>query len=335
MREYVDNMALRLQVVTLNERLAKIKSLFKVVKGKGVLPTNPAADTLGLKENSHEKRKKKRLPFDEADLKTIFSSDVFNECQLRSRGQSAEATYWIPILMFYTGARTEELAGLALADVVQDPEFGWYFNLIDRPSVDDDLFDDDEYGDDDDDDDEEEQPKRQEISAPDDAVEEKEQTRLLKNGASIRKVPVAPELIELGLFRYMDWLRLKGHKSLFPSLEHDWHEKLSGAFSKFFGRYKRKVLGITNPKKVLYSFRHTMKDAMTSADVRSKYLKRTLGHGSGDGRTTDGYGNKDVPLGPLTAEFKKIQFFPIPAHPWEPGKGQVWYPKVVKKKKGT
>ena len=125
MREYVDNMALRLQVVTLNERLAKIKSLFKVVKGKGVLPTNPAADTLGLKENSHEKRKKKRLPFDEADLKTIFSSDVFNECQLRSRGQSAEATYWIPILMFYTGARTEELAGLALADVVQDPEFGW------------------------------------------------------------------------------------------------------------------------------------------------------------------------------------------------------------------
>jgi hypothetical protein len=79
MREFVDQMAPRLEVVTLNERLAKVKSLFKVVKAKGVLPTNPAADTLGLKESSYVKRKKKRLPFDEADLTNIFSSCVFND----------------------------------------------------------------------------------------------------------------------------------------------------------------------------------------------------------------------------------------------------------------
>jgi hypothetical protein len=66
-------------------------------------------------------------------------------------------------------------------------------------------------------------------------------------------VPVARELIELGLLRFLESVRADGHLSLFPSLAHDWHEKLSGAFSKFFGRYKTQILGIDNPKKVLYS----------------------------------------------------------------------------------
>ena len=321
MRQFVDQMAKRgLGVVTLNERLAKLKSLFKVLKGKGVLESNPATDTLGLKENSFKKRKSKRQPFDHADLTNIFSSCVFNEQQLRSHGQSQEATYWIPVMMYYTGARTEEIAGLALADVVQDPQSGWHFNLIDRPSADDDLFDD-----------EGESKPKPKVKLPEEAVEEAH-WRLLKNGKSIRKVPVAQELIDLGLLRFLDSVRDKGHLSLFPSLAHDWHEKLSGAFSKFFGRYKKQILGIDNPKKVLYSFRHTMKDAMTSADVSSKYLKRVLGHASGEGSVTDGYGNQDVPLDVLTAEFGKIKFFPIPARPWMPGKGFVKYPKPEKKK---
>ncbi|CAM8662302.1 Integrase, catalytic domain containing protein [Comamonadaceae bacterium] len=313
MRKFVDRMAGRgLQVVTLNERLAKLKSLFKVLKGKGVVTHNPAADTLGLKENSFKKRKSKRQPFDQDDLTNIFSSCVFNDQQLRSQGQSQEATYWIPVMMYYTGARTEEIAGLALDDVLHDAKHGWYLNLIDRPSPDDDLFDDDE-----------------EIKPVGNASASAKQAhhRLLKNVKSIRRVPVAKELIELGLLRYLDMVKAEGHLSLFPSLSHDWHEKLSGSFSKFFGRYKSQVLGIKNPKKVLYSFRHTMKDAMTRANVDSMYLQRILGHASGLGDVTDGYGNEDVPLDVLIAEFSKVNFHPIPAKPWAPGKGWVKYPK--------
>lgn len=73
MRKFVDVMASRgLAVVTVNERFAQIKSLFKVAKGKGLLPVNPAVDTLGLKQNSFEKRETRRLPFDNADLSNIF-----------------------------------------------------------------------------------------------------------------------------------------------------------------------------------------------------------------------------------------------------------------------
>jgi len=323
MRKFVEHMAERgLQVVTLNERLAKLKSLFKVLKGKGAVTHNPAADTLGKKESSFKKRKSKRQPFDQDDLTNIFSSCVFNDQQLRSQGQSQEATYWIPIMMYYTGARTEEIAGLAIDDVVHDPKHGWYLNVIDHPSADDDLFDDDE----------ECKPKLKSKGKVDTVGANQAHIRLLKNGDSIRRVPVAKELIELGLLRFLDSVKAEGHLSLFPSLAHDWHEKLSGSFSKFFGRYKSQVLGIKNPKKVLYSFRHTMKDAMTRSNVSSKYLQRILGHASGLGSVTDGYGNEDVPLDVLCTEFAKVNFFPIPAKPWMPGKGWVKYPKQAKTK---
>ena len=85
---------------------------------------NPAVDTLGLKQNSFEKREMRRLPFDNADLSNIFSSPIFSQQQLRSQNQAGEGSYWIPIFMYYTGARTEEIAGLAIADVVNDPEHG-------------------------------------------------------------------------------------------------------------------------------------------------------------------------------------------------------------------
>jgi site-specific recombinase XerC len=73
MRKFVDSMAARgLTVITVNERLAKIKALYKVVIGKGEFSVNPTVDTIGLKENSYAKRLKRRLPFDEADLTTIL-----------------------------------------------------------------------------------------------------------------------------------------------------------------------------------------------------------------------------------------------------------------------
>ena len=99
---------------------------------------------------------------------------------------------------------------LVKTDVVApDPLYGWYFNIIDRPSQDDDLFDD-------------------ELASGEDS-EQREQWRTLKNEKSIRRVPVAPQLIELGLLRYVNWVREQGGVSFFPSLSYDWHDKLSGA----------------------------------------------------------------------------------------------------------
>lgn len=295
MTAFVEDMRPRLAVPTLNERLNKIRSIYKIAVGKHVLGTNPAAGTLGVKESGVKKRKKRRLPFDVSDLHTIFGSEVFTQHK-RSKGQSGEASYWIPLLMYYTGARPEELAGLALSDLVHDPILGWSLSIVDRPSDDDlDLFDDDEVP--------------------------KSHRRTLKNAMSIRRVPVAQQLIDLGLLRYVEWLRASKAAVFFPTLKKDFHGKLSGSFSKFFGRYKRS-LGITDKRKVLYSFRHCMKDMLEVAGVPTKYLQRLLGHTTGDGNVTDGYGS-DLPFKHLVKHFSHVRFAAIPARPWEPGRGSV------------
>lgn len=214
----------------------------------------------------------------------------------RSVGQSGEASYWLPVLMLYTGARPEELAGLALSDLQHDEKLGWHLNLIDRPSDEDaDLFDDGDVP--------------------------QSHRRTLKNAPSVRRVPVAQELIDLGLLRYAEWVRQRGAAVLFPTLTKDSHGKLSGSFSKFFGRYKRAV-GITNSRKVLYSFRHTMKDMLETAAVPSKYLKRLMGHTTGDGAITDSYGS-DLPFELLVEQFRKVRFPALAVKPWQPGQGQV------------
>ena len=312
METFVEVMNTRLEVVTLNERLAKVKSVFKLAVGKRKLPFNPAALTIGKAEHSLAKRTKRRLPFDSDDLNTIFSSVVFNECQLRSHGQSGEATYWIPVLMFYTGARPEELAGLAVTDIKYHPAHGWFFDILDHPDDEDDVFDD-----------EKKQSKKKVTGKLYDVSDAKAPVRILKNEESIRKVPMAAQLIDLGFLRYIEWVKAQGQQAVFPTLAADWHGKLSGAFSKFFGRYKREVLGIESPKKVLYSFRHSMKDFMTRARIPSKYLQRILGHATGDGEVTDTYGEEDLPLEFLVEEFRRISFPVISAHAWMPGKGSV------------
>lgn len=284
-----------LQVPTINERISKVRAIYKIAVGKHVLKANPAANTLGFKESGIRQRKKRRLPFDASDLTTLFSSEVFTQHK-RSKGQSGEASYWIPVLMFYTGARPEEIAGLALSDLCRDAKSGWYLNIVDRPSDEDgELFE--------------------------DSKVPQSHRRTLKNAMSIRRVPVTQELIDLGLLRYVEWLRERGAAVFFPTLKKDFHGKLSGSFSKFFGRYKRSI-GITDNRKVLYSFRHCMKDMLEAAGVPSKYLQRVLGHTTGDGATTDGYGS-DMPFNRVSRYFSRIQFPAIHALPWEPGRGIV------------
>lgn len=45
-------------------------------------------------------------------------------------------------MMYYTGARPEEIAGLDLSDIQRDDKLGWCFTITDIMDSDDCLFDD-------------------------------------------------------------------------------------------------------------------------------------------------------------------------------------------------
>lgn len=309
MTALIDHLRPSLAPVTVNERLNKIRGIYKIAVGKHMLETNPAASTLGVKVPKHLSGRDKRLPFTDDDLQRVFGSDVYTK-HLRSKGQAREASYWIPLIMFYTGARPEEIAGLQIDDLVQDNVLGWYLNVTDIPSPDDaDLFA--VYAR------EESEQGRVAVSGQSSPVA----PRRLKNNASRRRLPVAQQLIELGLLRYAQTLREQGHVALFPTLREDTHGKLSGATGKFWGRYIRTV-GVSSPRKTLYSLRHTLKDLLVQARVPSKHMKRLLGHTSGDGAVTDGYGS-DLPLEQLFEAVRQVRFPRIPALPWQPGVGYV------------
>ncbi|MEO7032107.1 MAG: DUF6538 domain-containing protein [Herbaspirillum sp.] len=294
--EFVSYMQkMELKVKTINGRIGKLKEIFRIAVGKELLNNNPVEKTLGFKQSKKEKGEKRRLPFSLEELNVIFGSPVFTR-HLRSSGQSGEASYWIPLIMFYTGARPEEIAGLELSDIQQDQEFGWRFVITDLTDADDCLFDDESH-----------------------SQKHTPEKRLLKNNSSRRQIPIAQELLELGFLRYVNWVRNQESTYLFHTLRKDFHGKLGGSFSKWFGRYKTE-LGFSSPKKVLYSLRHNMKDFLEAAEVPSKPLKRILGHASGDGTITDGYGS-DVPFNVIHAHFIKIKFPTIGALPWQPGVG--------------
>ena len=98
----------------------------------------------------------------------------------------------------------------------------------------------------------------------------------LKNHSSIRKVPIHQSLLDLGFINYID--SLEGVQ-LFPLLKKDKYGKLTQNWSKWFGRYLRRI-GITDSSKVFHSYRHGLKDALRNSGVDEAISDAITGHSS-------------------------------------------------------
>lgn len=128
----------------------------------------------------------------------------------------------------------------------------------------------------------------------------------LKTQSSKRKVPLHPTILDAGIIKYVNSLTSKDDKGLlFPELKPDSKGKLTGNWSKWWGRYARKELGITDSRKVFHSFRHTFKDTCRGAGISEEVHDALTGHSSGGvGRQ---YG-RGVPLARLLDEIRKLNF---------------------------
>ena len=127
----------------------------------------------------------------------------------------------------------------------------------------------------------------------------------LKTQASNRLVPVHPDLVNLGLLRYVDSQKTAQRARLFHMLTADKHGLSSASWSKWWGRYAR-GLGITDPRKVFHSFRHLFKHVMRRNGVDDKVSKAIMGHTLGE--VADDYGSEDYPLPPKVAAMSKLKF---------------------------
>ena len=98
-----------------------------------------------------------------------------------------------------------------------------------------------------------------------------------KTESSVRKVPVHPLLVKIGLLDYVKKLKLKGEQRLFPKLNYTDGNGYGGAFGKWYGRYSRDFI-TTDKNKVFHSFRRTVADSLKQQGVDYKQIEEILGH---------------------------------------------------------
>ena len=200
--------------------------------------------------------------------------------------ESEPTKYWVPALALFTGARAGEICQLRAGDVV-DVDGVRCLNLS--------LFD--------------EEGRR---------VEDKR----LKTEASERFVPLHPMLIATGFIDFVDGY--EGRDRLFPDLTLGAKNSYSHNFSKWFGRFKKRI-GLAEPALVFHSFRHGFRDACRNADI-SDETARALGGWAGIDQATS-YGNRGA-VPNLYRAMRKLDFggFVLPsctvARPSDPADDQ-------------
>jgi integrase len=111
-------------------------------------------------------------------------------------------------------------------------------------------------------------------------INEEDEGKALKNPGSARKVPLHPVLITEGFPEYVASVPKDG--LLFPDLKADGYGKLGEKWGKWYTRWLRLKLGITDPRLVAHSGRHRFKDLCRNASIEKSIHDALTGHSSSD-----------------------------------------------------
>ncbi len=229
----------RISPYTANLIFITTKVFFAWAKSKkGYIEHNPASDLTIDVPKKAKKALKVRRPFSPEELKVLFSAPLFTGClAVHRRFQPGkhiikDDKYWIPLVGFFTGMRLGEIVQLHVDDVILDGAIP-YIAVTDMDSG--------ELGSD--------------------------THKSIKSDAGVRKVPLHPDLMDLGFANFIAHRRKEKHapnKRVFWKTAFGKDGQASTVFSKWFGRLLDKT-GLTDPALVFHSFRHSAEDAFRNA----------------------------------------------------------------------
>ena len=123
----------------------------------------------------------------------------------------------------------------------------------------------------------------------------------VKTSSSVRKIPIHNQLIRLGL---LDVVARRPRGSFLFDLQRI-NTNLGHEPSKWFGRYKTS-LGLPKGTKVFHSFRHTLRDRLTSSGAPNEHIREILGHEQ-VGETYGRYGSA-IPVRVLANSLGKVNY---------------------------
>jgi integrase len=192
------------------------------------------------------------------ELNKIFSSPIYTKGERPIAGRG-EAAFWIPLIALYTGARLAEICQLTTDDVSE-------VSFVDQETT--------------------QQKKTWVIKISSDGG------KRIKNINSNRRVPIHDRLVSLG---FVEYVKTRESGQIFPSTKNG--ENISNAWGKWFGRYLRSTIDISDTKVVFHSFRHTFKHICRELGIPKEVHDAITGHVSSD--AGDAYGDTEYPISPL------------------------------------
>lgn len=216
----------------INTYLNKVSGVFNWAVKEEMMDRNPAK---GLKVPDGTLRRDKRLPFSASQLRAIFAAPLYTGCRDDGHGYAVpgdcrprSARFWIPLISLFNGLRLNEACQLDVTDVRSVEEVPCFVitELSEGATAD----------------------------------------KRLKTASSSRVVPIHPQLVALGLLKFVSERKHAGEIKLFGEVGMGATGYRSTTFSAWFTRFAGKV-GVRSRKTCFHSFRHNFRDALREARI--------------------------------------------------------------------
>ncbi|NOQ93972.1 MAG: tyrosine-type recombinase/integrase [Methylophaga sp.] len=225
-------------IKTVTQDFGKIRTLFAKACKDNVIDRN-VADSVEY-ERDQTPDKERRLPFDDVDLSKIFTHPHFTENKWRKIAKTRTQepyTFWLFPLALFTGARMNELLQLEKKNIVQF-DGGWYLDIKNE-------FD----------------------------PETGKKTKSVKNKNSIRFIPIADKLIEIG---FLSFVNTRKTDALFPEVSKikTGKKAVTKKLNYLLGKMDVHVGG----KKTFHSLRHSFINQALAKNTEVQYLAGVTGH---------------------------------------------------------
>ena len=255
-----------------------VKAFLRWAHTDGCIPDGERFATILPSKQRKRKGKRGYLPFNGAELHTLFESVEYRDNLFRTGAQ-----YWIPLIGLYTGARINEIAQMYVVDIVVSEEGIRCFHIIDT---------------------EDEDERDGEL---DDAPPRwEEAVKTVKTEAARRLVPIHPKLIEIGLDLYIDHIKSLGHTRLFPELTYEPKSGYGRIPSRTFREYTKRYGVYRERKKVFHSFRSTLNGTLQKNGMELERRDRLFGHAPKSVNDIHYGGETALPI--IAAELARVDF---------------------------